>query len=392
MEILHVLDNLDPARGGPQIVVPSLAAAQAALGCRVRILSYWPASADAQIAERLGEIPSSASVEIVRLRRRSLLEQLLVLEARQNLRRLISPQTFVHLHGVWEPLLWAAAGIAQDQGAAYAVRLCGILQPGQMNRYRIAKSIAFLLGARRMLREAAFIHALTEAEARFARKYTGNAPIEVIPNGVFTAKYTIPPAAGAFYQKHPELCEHPYILFLSRLHYHKGVMCLIQAFAHVASQLPHVHLVLAGPDGGEKGRAEKEVARAGLSDRVHIIGPIYAEEKAAAFRDAVCFCLPSRSEGMSNAILEALTWGTPVVLSEECYWPEIVAAGAAESVVRNPKAIATALVRILSDEQRRKRMSTAARTLVMEKYDWAVIARRTLQLYETAANRVEKRA
>ncbi|MCX7591367.1 MAG: glycosyltransferase, partial [Kiritimatiellae bacterium] len=259
MNVLHVIDSLDPVRGGPQVVVPSLAAAQAAMGHRVLILSNHPARAEAAVARQLREIPGSERVEVINLRHPNLIEKCLALIAGKRLRNVISGETFVHLHGVWEPMLWAVADIACHRGVPYAVRLCGILQPGQMNRYRVFKEVVFRLGARRMLHRASFVHALTEAEARFARPYIGNTPVEVIPNGVFPERFANLPPPGEFYRRHPDLQGHPYILFLSRLHPHKGILLLADAFALLASKLPEIHLVVAGPDGGEKTKFEQKM-------------------------------------------------------------------------------------------------------------------------------------
>ncbi|MCX7591027.1 MAG: glycosyltransferase, partial [Kiritimatiellae bacterium] len=125
----------------------------------------------------------------------------------------------------------------------------------------------------------------------------------------------------------------------------------------------------------------------GLRNRIHILDATYGAEKAQVYRDAACFCLPSRSEGLSNAILEALAFGVPVVITHDCHFPEVAEAGAGEVVERRPEEIARALESVLSDRERREQMSVAARRMVEERYNWHAIAHSTLLAYKKALER-----
>jgi glycosyltransferase involved in cell wall biosynthesis len=200
------------------------------------------------------------------------------------------------------------------------------------------------------------------------------APAAVIPNGIEPNEiYPLPPA-GTFRATLPSLGDHPYILFLSRLHYKKGLDYLAEAFKIVAPQLPDVHLVVAGPDGGAQAEFEAVIREAGLTDRVHLTGPIYGERKLAAYVDATVFCLPSRQEGFSIAITEAMACGTPVVISQQCHFPEVAEAGAGIVVDLAAAAVATALITLLQDTGCLERASIAGRLLVDERFVWSKVA------------------
>lgn len=381
MKIIHVIDSLDPASGGPALVSISLAAAQAGLGHEVIILHNDRAACAADIAKAHSIIPGADKVQTINLNCPGWFEKITSLKARPHLHQLIEPGSFVHLHGVWEPTLWRAAALAHARGAGYAVRPLSLLHPWQMERHVWLKKIVFWLGARRMLEQASFIHALNRDEVQFVKKYAPKTPIEVIPNGVFMEQFEPWPARGSFYSRHPELKARPYILFLSRLHHQKGLKHLAAAFQKVASEDPEIQLVVAGPDRGEKEPFIRLIAMMGLESRVHLVGPLYGAEKTEALCDAACYCLPSLNEGFSMAVTEALACGLPVVITEQCFFPEVAQAGAGEVVSLDPVGIASALLRILKDPPLRQHMSDAARRLVAERFTWPCIAGQTISVY-----------
>ena len=110
--------------------------------------------------------------------------------------------------------------------------------------------------------------------------------------------------------------------------------------------------------------------------------------KYAAMLDAACFCLPSRQEGFSVAITEALAVGVPVVISEACCFGEVVEAGAGYVVPmddsdpqQSNQGLADALQHVL-DTQPNTQMRNAGRELVRMRYTWPAIARQSIRYYQ----------
>jgi glycosyltransferase involved in cell wall biosynthesis len=139
-------------------------------------------------------------------------------------------------------------------------------------------------------------------------------------------------------------------------------------------------LVVAGPNDGARADFCQRIA--GLDDRAHLVGSLHGRDKWAALRDAALFCLPSRQEGFSVAILEALASRTPVVISEACHFPEVAEAGAGEIVPLSADSVAGAVARILADPSARGRMGDAGRTLVEKRFTWRRAAETSLCEYE----------
>ena len=380
MRIIHIIDTLDPATGGPANVAPCLAAAQAALGHSVTILCNNPKNARLSIEKHLSRIPHIELVEIADLKAPRTAERLLPINAFRWLTKELDEGAVAHLHGIWEPTLWIAAAIARRKGAVYAVRPCSMLHPWQMKRYPNIKKIVFAIGVGSMLKKASFIQALNEDEARFVKAYTGNAPIEIVPNGIFPEHL---PDARLDHPL-PELDGKRFILFLARLHYQKGIKCLAKAFGRVSKQVEEVYLVMAGPDGGDKKAFIEELKQQGCYEKTIFTGPIYGEEKKKYLSNAYCFCQPSLNEGFSNSIVEALAYGLPVITTKFAFFPEIETANAGYVTELDDKEIANRLIEILNDPNKRNQMSTNGKTLITNNYTWNNIAENLVNAYQRA--------
>jgi len=179
----------------------------------------------------------------------------------------------------------------------------------------------------------------------------------------------------------------PYVVFLGRLHLQKGVDVLVDAFAQLRSNGRRCKLVLIGPDYGLLAALQKKIAHYNLSQDVILTGPVFGRLKLSALAGAACFCLPSRQEGFSMAILEAMAVGVPVVISEGCNFPEVAEAGAGIVTQLDASKIADGLEYVLADAPRAALMGTHGRALVQSRYTWPEIAEQMLSAYASITPR-----
>ena len=384
MKIVHVIHSLDPDGGGPVAVVVRLAAAQAASGDQVTILSGAHPDSAERTAKSLRGIPGIDQVRRVDVPSAGELRQLVFRPSMSELRAAAGEADFFHLHGIWNTLMWSAADAAVAADVPYALMLHGMLDPWPLSQKRLKKNVARRLRVGRLLDQAAFIHALTEDEAAAARDYRVAAPIRIVPNGVFLEELTPLPDPGAFVASHPSLRGRRYALFMGRLHIVKGLDYLAEAFAVAAPQLPDVDLVVAGPDGGERANFERKIGELGLTARVHIVGPIYGPAKLEALAGAACFVQPSRQEAFSMSIVEALACGVPAVVTRTCRFPAVESQGAGRVAELDGAAVGNALVDVLSDEKRRVEMGRRGRELALANYTWPRIAEQMRGFYQQA--------
>jgi glycosyltransferase involved in cell wall biosynthesis len=370
MRIAHVLETTDPRSGGPAVGVPSLASAMAAeAGQQVSLICC---QAEPATGSPISPPPGSEKVRVVNLSRP------LATWSGQSLGNHLRNMQFVQLHGVWRPLLATAARICTRHSIAYSITPHGMLSPWSLEQKKWKKRLALLAVWRRILDEAAFLHCLNSTEAELIRPLGLRSPVVLAPNGVFLEEYAqMPP--GRFADRHPRLAGRRFILFMGRLHYKKGLDYLLEAFRVVVSRHPDVDLVIAGPDDGEEAGVRRLVRNYRLEDRVHLVGAIYGSAKREALADATLFCLPSRDEGFSVAITEAMACRVPVVISENCHFPEVEAAGAGIVCSLSAQAIGDGLTALLSDENLRLKSAAAAADLVRNNYEWHGIARRLVE-------------
>ena len=382
MKILHIVRSLDPAMGGLPAVVARLAAGQALLGHDVSIAAYSDPGNNLAVSEFLESIPYMDNIKILDCGKENYLEHITAGGAFYRIKGAAQDHDVVHLHGIWDSILLAAARAAKVRGIPYVVTPHGMLDPWSLGQKSWKKRLALRLRNRSMLTGALFIHVLNEDEQVLATPLGLETAFEVIPNGLFSEELECLPEKGSFVASHEKLRGKPYILFLSRLHYKKGLDILAEAFGYVAQNNADVDLVVAGPDGGALRDFNAEIQSRGLGNRVHVVGPLYGEEKMAAYVDAAVFCLPSRQEGFSMAILEALGCGVPAVVSQQCHFPEVERAGAGRVVALDGRQFGEALVGLLCDRKNSHVAGERARRFVLSRYTCRRIAEQMISAYQ----------
>lgn len=166
----------------------------------------------------------------------------------------------------------------------------------------------------------------------------------------------------------------------------KGHRFLIDAAAHVLAQLPRARFILVG-DGIERSNLERQVAQLGVADRVTFLG--HRTDVGRLLPEFDIFVLPSLSEGMPNAVLEAMAAGVPVVATDVGGVPEVVEQERTGLLVPpgNAGALAAALVRLAEDANLRSRMSACARGVVETNFSLEREAQETENVYHRLLGR-----
>jgi glycosyltransferase involved in cell wall biosynthesis len=173
------------------------------------------------------------------------------------------------------------------------------------------------------------------------------------------------------------------ILFLSRLIPRKGADILIEAFAEACPESGH--LVIAGPEGepGYRAYLEKRARDSGAASRIILTGPLYEEEKKAAFTEADLFVLPSRYENFANVAAEAMACGVPVIITPYCGIRSLVDGRAGLVVPPEKQPLAAALYQMVHDTALRHRLKEGCRA-VTNQLSWDHLAEQMETCYEAA--------
>ena len=163
----------------------------------------------------------------------------------------------------------------------------------------------------------------------------------------------------------------------------KAFDVLLEAWAMVAQKDPLAHLVLLGDGDSTPWRNMADAL--GLGASVRFAG--WVAEPSDYYRRAAMFVLPSRSEGMSNALLEAQSWGLPCVVSDIPGNRAVVADGANGLIVPagNVQALADAVVHLLGDAELRGRLGRAGREKAGKEFGLPTVAERLATVYRRLA-------
>ena len=160
------------------------------------------------------------------------------------------------------------------------------------------------------------------------------------------------------YQPGGEKTPYPSVLYVGRLRRYKGVDALLDAFVHVRARLPEARLTVLG-DGPHRAALEGRARALGLADSVTFTGFVPAAEKVRRIQSSWVSALPSPKEGWGLTVVESNACGTPVVASRSPGLVDSVVDGESGLLVPHgdARALADALLSILSDQELRQRLS-----------------------------------
>lgn len=269
------------------------------------------------------------------------------------------------------PIAWYLKRACQ---IPYAISLQGGdvpgFDPGRMRLYH--KLTGGVISA--LWRDAAAVVANSQGLATLARTHDPGATIGMIPAG---ADLTGIAPKTTYAQPGPIN-----LLFVGRLVKQKGLDVLIAALAKMDLALKW-RLILVG-DGPEWPAIAGEAARLGLADRLDLRGWVTKDALPAMYREGDIFVLPSRDEGMANALLEAMAAGLPVVGTRVAGTGEVVIQGETGLLVapEDEDALGAALAALIKDEPRRAAFGRAGRKRVETTFGWDIVASAWMSVME----------
>lgn len=360
MKALIVGTSFLPNYGGPALSVSGLARALAEAGVTVGLWAPDGSALTSSIlgphfpARRLGGSPEQA------------------------IKQLGQPDV-LHDSGIWLPHNHSLAKLAKDHDIPRIVSLRGMVAPWALNYRKWKKRLAWHLYQKRDLQLAQYHHATADEEAAHVKRLGLGVPICVVSNGI-DLPAALPNSEAHGLMASPD--RRRIALFLSRIHPVKGVPMLIEAWTRVRPAGWELHL--AGPDEtGHVSQIQAQIKACGLSDRVHILGPVSAAQKATVFAQADLFVLPTHSENFGMVIAEALAHGVPVLTTKGAPWPMLADRRCGWWVEASAEGIVDGLMAATSCvPEELCAMGQRGRALIEEQFCWPRIGERFVTLYE----------
>jgi glycosyltransferase involved in cell wall biosynthesis len=266
------------------------------------------------------------------------------------------------------------ANATDDELRRWPMRGCVLLR----RREEMKRNIALILTVSRFLR------------AKLVARGWPAEKIIVHHGGIDTTLFTP--------ERAPRLADRaPIVFFAGRLIEVKGTSYLLRAMAAVQNEVPAAELVIAGA-GPLRSVLEDEAGKLGI--RARFLGPLAQDEIRSCLARAQVYCMPSirastgEEEGLSNALLEAMAAGVPVIGTDTGGIPEAIGDTGFLVPERDWSALASRITQLLTDSQLRERMGAAARARVVSHFDLHAQAARLEGFYDDVLRegRVEQRA
>jgi phosphatidylinositol alpha-mannosyltransferase len=201
----------------------------------------------------------------------------------------------------------------------------------------------------------------------------------IIPNGVHVSAFAHGPSLPGITRG----VDGPTVGFLGRFDEpRKGLPVLLEAMRTVVRRYPGARLLVAGRGDADEIRA---LIGEDLRASVSLLGELTEADKAAFLRSVDIYCAPNLlGESFGVVLIEALAAGAPIVASDLDAFARVLEDGAAGVLVRrgDAAALADALCGLLADPTRLAELAEGG-ARVAAAYDWDVLARRILAVYET---------
>jgi glycosyltransferase involved in cell wall biosynthesis len=275
-----------------------------------------------------------------------------------------------HIHQALYPAALSVA-VAKLFGKQTVVKVAGGGESGNMATLR-TRHLGWL--ARALIAKAnCWITLSNEITAELLAEGFDRGSIVAIPNGVDLSVYSSAAATAGGWTG-------PAVVAVGRLSREKGFDILIRSWPEVVETIPDARLLLVG-DGPEGSSLQELAHKVGVSERITFVGD--SLEVPSYLAAAEVFVLPSRHEGLANALLEAMAAGRPCLASDIVPNAAVIQPGVNGLLFRDGDShdLALQLRQLLADGSLRARLAEEARRTVASDYGIDRVARQYVLLY-----------
>jgi glycosyltransferase involved in cell wall biosynthesis len=301
------------------------------------------------------------------------------------LERNLSRFDVADLHGVFVQTTLRSARVCRRLGKPYFVRSHGALDPFDLQKHARLKRWLGPILLRPLLAGAAGVICTTQLEAERLVTFGARPRRCVVPLPVpFAAPSS--EAGAAFRLQHGIPKDAIVVLFMSRIDYKKGLEFLVPALAAAKRSEPQLWFVLAGTgDPAFTARVRGRIRQHGIESWTTETGFISGAMKQAAFSAANLFALPSLNENFGIVLVEAMSAGLPLLISDQVYiQKEILAAEAGRLCTTSVGSCAQTLLEMLSQPEQLQEMGRRARTVATDRFSVRAATHGLVSIYREA--------
>ena len=222
----------------------------------------------------------------------------------------------IHIHGTWSLITFLSCVYGFFCNIPYVIHPHGMLSTWSFGHKYIKKKVAYLLYQKWCLKNSKLIFLTSLSEYEDLCKLKLNLNCIVVEQGV---RFSSPTYVSKLALDSLRIRN---VLFLSRLHPVKGIYELLEAWKILSPS--NWVLQIAGPNEGDTlGKILAYIKLHGLDSSVKVLGPAYSLLRNELFKSADLFVLPSHSENFGIVVLEALSFGVPVITTKNTPWSDL---------------------------------------------------------------------
>ncbi|MBW4527504.1 MAG: hormogonium polysaccharide biosynthesis glycosyltransferase HpsP [Phormidium tanganyikae FI6-MK23] len=380
MKILQIVPSISLVYGGPSQMVLGLSSALAEAGIEVTIATT---DSNGDVGQAPLDVPLGIPIaqngyKILYFRCSPFRRYKFSIDLLQWLSNNAQNYDVAHIHALFSPVSSCSAAIARSRQLPYILRPLGTLDPADLQKKRHLKRLYAAVLERPNLSRAAAVHFTSDQEAKTSERFNTVTRDLVIPLGV-----SLPPSESISIREKLSIpTDKPILLFMSRIDPKKGLDLLLPALETLDREF---HFVLAGgnpQDPSYEAAIRDRIQSSSLKDKTSIVGFITGSEKTALLKTADLFVLPSYYENFGIAVAEAMSVGTPVVISDQVHiWQEIERSQSGWICTCDVERLTQTLKEAICDRAEQLRRGKNAQIHAQKHYSWNAIAQQMITTY-----------
>jgi glycosyltransferase involved in cell wall biosynthesis len=359
MKIIHLVPSIDDEASGPSYSVVRLSSELNKQKCNSYIYT-------------LGNNENNHEAKIYYFKRFPIFKKFgfsfklfffLMSEAKSN------NKIILHSHGLWMFSNILPYFLNKIFKVKYVSSVRGTLSKWSFNNNKYRKLILWHLIQKRVLYNSDILHATSQMEQNEIRSYGFLNKIFVSPNGMDINKN--------FYN----LKMKKQILFLSRIHKKKGIEDLIDAWETLSKIHKDWKLVIVGPKNKYSLKLEKKILLNSIRN-ISFIGALYGKEKFQMYSESQLYILPTFSENFGVTVAEALSVGTPVIVTRNAPWEFVKKYNAGYWIKGGKQDLIDCINKFINlDASSKHKMKNSALSLIEKEFKWSDIAESMIDEY-----------
>lgn len=366
MNILNVLSYWGPEFGGPYINMINLAANAIKAGHKADIITTSP-----QQKTQSGIFPwniNTSSYDIPLTICKSYDTQIrFSKDFKKQFQKIVKKYDIVLIHGLWQYPASYAAYYCRKHNIPYLIFTHAMMSQWAWTQKSLLKNILFRFIEKQNLLHAKRVCYMDQEEHQHAKE-----------KGIHTKEYIFKSALNKTdiqaikkARDHTPESDTFNILYLGRIHPKKGLHYLVESIHELRKKHQKIHLHVAGPEEDPQyaKKIKDFIAKKNLDTNITFYGTVAGSKKEQLFIDADVFLLPSADESSPVALLEAMGFGIPVIITPGCKIPEVHNT-MGYVINRDPSEISNAIDKLITNVPMKKEMENNAHTFILKHFTW----------------------